>query len=237
MLIGHATAPRQTLSMKRIASFGNYESYATANIWYGKLGRLFADHFGIEGLVNQTYAIAYVSCDRSEEGHFQWTLHPELLVALQRLALIKRKGQRFVATSHSSLFQRVGSKPSRVEGRRAGQVPYKKRMSQLWDGKCAVTGCSVKTTLIASHAKPWAECSNDEKVDEFNGLLLSASLDKLFGKGLISFADNGRILTSRELTERDLAALGLSKKSRLSFVDARHKPYLQAHRKAHGFAP
>ena len=211
-------------------------NYATANIWYGKLGRLFADHFGIEGLVNQTYAIAYVSCDRSEEGHFQWTLHPELLVALQHLGLIKRKGQNFVATSYASLHQKGVNELSRVDGR-AGQAPYKRRMAQLWDGKCAVTGCSIKTTLIASHAKPWTECSDDEKVDEYNGLLLTASLDRLFGKGLISFADSGRILTSAELTERDLAALGLSKKSRLSFVDARHKPYLKAHRKAHGFAP
>lgn len=68
---------------------------------------------------------------------------------------------------------------------RVGQGGYRKRMLKLWGEQCAVTRCSIEKVLVASHAKPWAESTNFERLDEYNGLLLSASIDKLFDGGVV----------------------------------------------------
>ncbi len=39
---------------------------------------------------------------------------------------------------------------------------------------------------------PWSECSDEQRLDVHNGLLLSALWDAAFDKGLVSFADDGR---------------------------------------------
>ena len=118
---------------------------------------------------------------------------------------------------------------------RMGQGGYRRRMLQLWQGQCAVTGCAEPVVLIASHAKSWAESSNIERLDEFNGLLLSAALDRLFDHGLISFADDGVMLTKRVLRSFDLQCLGLQLDARLRFLRPRHQLYLAAHRAHFGF--
>lgn len=51
----------------------------------------------------------------------------------------------------------------------------------FWQGRCCVTGLDVAELLRASHIKPWARCeSDDERLDVFNGLLLSPTMDALF---------------------------------------------------------
>ena len=54
-------------------------------------------------------------------------------------------------------------------------------MLDYWGSACAVTGLTLTPALRASHAKPWADCTTDaERLDVFNGFLLSANLDALF---------------------------------------------------------
>ena len=120
---------------------------------------------------------------------------------------------------------------------RIGQGGYRARMLALWDGRCAVTGCAIPQVLIASHAKPWADSSNDERLDAYNGLLLAAHVDRLFDAGLIAFADDGNMLLSPQVSPAALRSVGLSTDARLRTVDARHKPYLAAHRAKFGFNP
>lgn len=43
---------------------------------------------------------------------------------------------------------------------RVGQGKYREEMLKLWENKCAVTGSAIQEALIASHAKPWADCTN-----------------------------------------------------------------------------
>lgn len=64
---------------------------------------------------------------------------------------------------------------------------------------CCLCGVSHKDLLVASHIKPWSISDENEKVNEFNGLLLCANHDKLFDKGLITFDDNGRIIISSQI--------------------------------------
>lgn len=118
---------------------------------------------------------------------------------------------------------------------RLGQGKFRKDMMRIWGGRCAVTGCGIGQTLVASHAIAWRD-STDPKVrlDPYNGLLLTASVDRLFDQGLISFAADGRLLRRPGLPTYELAILGLGPDAGLRMVDERHLPYLTAHRARHG---
>lgn len=88
-------------------------------------------------------------------------------------------------------------------------------------------GCGSAEVLRASHAKPWAECATDaEQLDVFNGFMLSANLDALFDRFLISFDEQGALITAPALAELDLQPLGISPGMKLRWVNALHKPYL-----------
>lgn len=114
---------------------------------------------------------------------------------------------------------------------RRGQDKYRKRLEQLWDSRCAVTGVGIPEVLRASHAKPWKDCkTGQERLDPFNGFLLTANLDALFDKFLISFDDDGHILISPSLSMSDLGKMGITADLRLRRIDLRHLPYLAYHR-------
>jgi putative restriction endonuclease len=69
----------------------------------------------------------------------------------------------------------------------------------IWKGRCAVTGTNVAALLRASHIKPWRVSDNGERLDPENGLLLVANLDAAFDARLVSFRDEGTILSSPNL--------------------------------------
>ena len=81
---------------------------------------------------------------------------------------------------------------------RRGQGIFKANV-RLIENRCRITGVSNIKHLRASHIKPWAVSDNHEKLDGFNGLLLSPHVDHLFDRGFISFQDSGAILVSKEL--------------------------------------
>jgi len=118
---------------------------------------------------------------------------------------------------------------------RVGQGVFRRRMLTVWGGKCAVTGCALTKALVASHAIPWKESEAHERLDEYNGLLLTASIDRLFDKGLISFDNAGHVLIKKELHADDLACLGLAPGASLRHVHPRHITYLTKHRERFDF--
>lgn len=85
---------------------------------------------------------------------------------------------------------------------RRGQGKFRKRV-EFFEGSCRVTGVTSSKLLIASHIKPWATSSNEERLNDHNGLFLSPHIDKLFDSGLMSFEDSGEILFSGDL-DRDV---------------------------------
>ena len=76
---------------------------------------------------------------------------------------------------------------------RIGQGIYREELIKKYDSKCVMTGIDSKKLLIASHIKPWSICTNEERIDINNGLLLCANMDKLFDSGLITFENDGRL--------------------------------------------
>lgn len=119
----------------------------------------------------------------------------------------------------------------RLVRQRVGQQAYRQAMVDYWGGTCAVTGLALPQALRASHAKPWAECTSDaERLDVFNGFLLSANLDVLFDSFLVSFSSAGELMVSNAIPPSDQQKLGLAAGMRLRWISVQHGPYLGFHR-------
>jgi hypothetical protein len=112
---------------------------------------------------------------------------------------------------------------------RLGQGNFRNDLMRIWNSACAVTGCTVPEVLRASHIKPWRKCTNKERLDPQNGLLLEANLDALFDDGLISFEDDGQMLISDHISTKDRSELGLGRKLR-KIPTMQLKEHLRYHR-------
>lgn len=112
---------------------------------------------------------------------------------------------------------------------RIGQGGYRDALLAYWGG-CAITDCTVPALLRASHIKPWREASASERLDPYNGLLLTPNLDLAFDQGLITFDDQGLIHLSPDLDPDSATALHLHSHLRLRQIEPRHRDYLAWHR-------
>lgn len=112
---------------------------------------------------------------------------------------------------------------------RIGQSSYRDDLLAYWGG-CAITDCCVPELLRASHIKPWRAASPAERLDPFNGLLLTPNLDLAFDRGLISFDDEGKILLGEDLDPDSARALNITPCLRLRQIKPQHRDYLAWHR-------
>ena len=119
----------------------------------------------------------------------------------------------------------------RLVKQRVGQDIFRQALLNYWGGACAVTGIDVPEVLRASHAKPWAMCgSDDDRLNVFNGLLLTANLDALFDRGLITFDDDGLMIFASQLTPSHRHDLHIDKVLTLRWLAPAHQHYLAWHR-------
>ncbi len=118
-------------------------------------------------------------------------------------------------------------KESIVESR-IGQGVFRKGLIDYWHG-CAITQCPLTWMLIASHIKPWRDSDNQERLDDYNGLLLLPNYDKLFDLGYISFDQKGKIMYSRLLDKFDRDTIGLTNDLHLVKFEEQHLKYLKYH--------
>ncbi len=78
---------------------------------------------------------------------------------------------------------------------RRGQGKFREQLFHL-ERACRLTGVDRPNHLVASHTKPWRDCSHGERLDPENGFMLTPTIDHLFDKGFISFEDNGDLIVS-----------------------------------------
>lgn len=109
---------------------------------------------------------------------------------------------------------------------RIGQGTFRDKVLLHWTG-CAVTGFSDTNLLVASHIKPWKKSTNSERLDQWNGLLLSPNLDKAFDKGFITFETDGSIRLSPLLI--DAAKIGITPDMKIT-LKLEHEKYMAHHR-------
>ena len=112
---------------------------------------------------------------------------------------------------------------------RRGQGIFKANV-RLVEDRCRVTGVTNIKHLRASHIKPWSVSSKEEKLDGFNGLLLSPHVDHLFDRGFISFRSSGDLMISRELNPFVLNQWNIASSTNVGAFKNNQGKYLEFHR-------
>ncbi|QNA94600.1 HNH endonuclease [Stenotrophomonas maltophilia] len=103
----------------------------------------------------------------------------------------------------------VGTTSARRETEvRTKQRLFRERLIGVEKG-CRLTGIEDLRFLRASHIKPWADSTDNERVDGENGLLLAPHADLLFDQGWISFSSTGHLMVSSGLPHVVKGQLGL----------------------------
>ena len=113
---------------------------------------------------------------------------------------------------------------------RLGQGKFREDLDKIWDVRCALSSLSRRELLRASHIKPWSASNNVERLDPYNGLLLSVGYDVAFDTLLITFNQNGELVFAPDFSLTDAKAVGIEAHARLRHVHSRHRPYLEEHR-------
>ena len=121
------------------------------------------------------------------------------------------------------------SEPQLIDARK-GQGKFRSSLEKMWRGRCALTGCTALTLLKASHIKPWRDCTDKERLDRFNGLLLVPNVDAAFDRGLVSIDAKGHLMISGKLSSADRKTLGL-RRQKVAGLKPQHHAYLAHHRK------
>lgn len=156
----------------------------------------------------------------------------ELYDALRRVRILLTQAPPLPEKRFEERLKAVSATEAEaVLRQRVGQDLFREMLLDYWDGRCAVTGLAVPELLRASHAKPWKDATDTERLDVYNGLLLAVHLDALFDRGLLTFADDGTALPSPRLAEGALEVLGFPEGvPPLQRVTDGHRPYLAYHR-------
>lgn len=232
-LVAHYYALGHKSSMEELALRTGYDSFESANLHYGRFAHAIADALpsapsDLPGgrYANWTQSLALGNGDRTENGHFVWTLRPEVVAALEELGWAN-------GDSTPDIKDEVvvtGTERQAIIAARRGQGLFRSRVMQYWGGRCAVTGCGLSPVLMASHIKPWADSTDAERLDGFNGLLLTPNLDRLFDRHLVTFDDEGALLVAPALSPIQRRALGVDVPLRIERLNSRHLRYLVAHR-------
>ncbi len=95
-----------------------------------------------------------------------------------------------------------------IESRRGGGQ-FANALKEKYNNSCVITGVTVSQVLVASHIKPWVVSNNEEKLCIDNGILLSATYERLFESGLISFKKDETVMISSLINEENKEKLNL----------------------------
>lgn len=122
----------------------------------------------------------------------------------------------------------VGAEKVALVKVRVNQGVFRDRLLKKYS-KCCLCGVSDTAFLTASHIKPWAESTSNEKLDIENGFLLCPNHDRLFDAGLISFSDDGTIIISDALKQNEMVFMNVREDMKIALTE-NNKKYLKYHR-------
>lgn len=79
---------------------------------------------------------------------------------------------------------------------------FRRAVLTNYNHRCAISGLAIPELLVASHITPWA--SNEKlRANTTNGIALNALYDKAFGRHLISFDDEFRLVLSDRIKKQE----------------------------------
>lgn len=113
---------------------------------------------------------------------------------------------------------------------RIGQGKFREKLL-IESSECVITRVNDERILTASHIKPWSVSENSERLDHYNGLVLTPTYDRLFDQGFISFTDESEILISPYISPLNIKKLGLGPNRKYIIPEInKRKKYLEYHR-------
>lgn len=120
-----------------------------------------------------------------------------------------------------------------ISNARYGQGKYREQLLEQCRF-CPFTMISDERLLIASHIKPWAAASKTEKIDPYNGYMLSPLYDKLFDKGFITFTEKRHVILSEFISPYTWKQIGLKNDSFIKTLpmDDKRIEYLKFHQQS-----
>lgn len=126
--------------------------------------------------------------------------------------------------------KKVNKKLSEIRKARDGQGKYREELL-LQCHFCPFTMISDERLLIASHIKPWAASNDLEKIDPYNGYMLSPLYDKLFDRGFITFTEKRHVILSDFISPYTWKQIGIKNDSFIKALpmDEKRIEYLRFH--------
>lgn len=112
---------------------------------------------------------------------------------------------------------------------RNGLGEFRANVEQI-EGACRVTGVMDRRHLRVVHMKPWDACSDAERLDGNNGLLLSPHIAHLFERGYVTFTDDGGLRLARQLNSTVLKRWSIAQPRVTRAFAPAQVPYLAWHR-------
>lgn len=115
---------------------------------------------------------------------------------------------------------------------RIGQGQFRQALLEMWQGKCCATGLTEPKLLRASHIVAWSSATDKERLNPFNGLLLSAAYDAAFDAHLITLSPQGKWENAAGLSGEELerAGLGDLEQKSVGGLHSSHHEFLARHR-------
>lgn len=226
LLLAHHSMPDRIATARLLANAIGWAAYQPANAQYGGLAKKLIDEIGAPWPTDRVNMHAISKIWHDQEWH--WQMWPEVSEALENTGLVEPHWPERLENAAGPTDREALVKQRVVQGR------CRFSLLQTWHGACSATGASDASMLVASHIKPWRLCLDGERLDPYNGLLLSPNLDRAFDKGYISFADDGSLLIQSG-REESLRAFGIHAGIHLRQLHDRHRPYLAQHRRLHGY--
>lgn len=113
-----------------------------------------------------------------------------------------------LSSDKKNLTKKEQSEQQEVRRARDGQGKYREQLLEQCRF-CPFTMIADERLLIASHIKPWAASDDAEKIDPYNGYMLSPLYDKLFDRGFITFTENRHVILSDFISPYTWKQIGL----------------------------
>ncbi len=125
------------------------------------------------------------------------------LLSEQMIAQRTGKNIQYIDATNQSQAQDVvsdmplGKERIATIKQRVNQNFFRKAVLASYNSTCCVTGLTIANLMIASHIKPWRDCTEAERTNPHNGLCLNAFHDKAFDIGLLTVTPDGTIHISK----------------------------------------
>lgn len=181
--------------------------------------------------------VSYISVmqltDKAGSTLYYWKLFADFeAISDKKEALVftyGKKGEK----SKPDPKQKTSTIQNEIRRARQGQGIYRDKLLSECP-YCPITMINDERLLIASHIKPWAVATDNEKLDPKNGFMLSPLYDKLFDRGLMTFTQDRRIVLSNWISPKNKERIGIKEGQFIQMLplDEEREAYMKFHRSA-----